>query len=125
MDYRDTAGTLLLLSSSRRRADEDVQAGALLIVEQIRDYKDTRYIRAHSRLPKSRDSNTPLQRNAAQRRSGRGPGYGFETQPPTSRRCTIHLPIMAAHGDTTTATPVFGTHQGEPSCPLVERVHTV
>jgi len=73
-----------------RQADEDVQADALLIVEQIRDYKDARYAPMFC-SPKSRDSNTPLQRNAAQRHSGRGPGYGFETQLSTSRTCPCCL----------------------------------
>ena len=43
VDYHDTIGAFLFLSSLRTYFDDGLQADALLIVEQIRDYKDARY----------------------------------------------------------------------------------
>ena len=43
VDYHDTIGAFLFLSSLGACFNDDVQADALLIVEQIRDYKDARY----------------------------------------------------------------------------------
>ena len=44
--YHDTACAFLLLLSLRSHLDEAVQADALPIVEQLRDYKDPRYVLA-------------------------------------------------------------------------------
>ena len=43
MDHHDTIGAFLFLSSLRTYFNDGLQADALLIVEQIRDYKDARY----------------------------------------------------------------------------------
>ena len=46
MVYYDTTGALPVLLFSKSCLDEAVQADALPIVEQIRDYKDPRYVSA-------------------------------------------------------------------------------
>ena len=43
VDHYDTTGAFLSPPSPKCHPNEDIQADALLIVEQIRDYKDARY----------------------------------------------------------------------------------
>jgi len=60
VDYLNTTGTSSLPPSSQRwHVNETVQADALLIVEQIRDYKDVRYAFAFA-CQNPRDSNPSL-----------------------------------------------------------------
>ena len=58
-DCRNTNRAFLSLSSPRCHVDEDVQVDVLLIVEQIRDNKDARYVLVF-RLQNACDSNIPL-----------------------------------------------------------------
>jgi len=70
--YHDTIGAFPFPSFSRSCVDEGSSSGRFIEITR------TRGMRSRVRLQGHRDFNSPLQWNA----TGRGPGYGFETELP-------------------------------------------